>query len=167
MCRFQSGKNNGKSQDKVAHGLRPAGVSMSLAASQPARDETGSYREAVPSPADARLTWHARIRLSPWASRSGRLSPRATRRIARSEDRWRAIRAEFSGKLPQCRDAVLGRWMRRKQTVDAMARERVDDEHVRRGRIALGLLVRHLMRSVLDLGERRGEPHWLTGDARA
>ena len=57
--------------------------------------------------------------------------------------------------------------MRREQIVHALSCERVDDEHVRGRRVALGLLVRQLVRGVLDLGQRGGQPHRLAGDARA
>ena len=53
------------------------------------------------------------------------------------------------------------------QIVDAVARQRIDDEHVRGGGISFRLEIRDLMRRALDLHQRRCQPHRLTGDARA
>jgi hypothetical protein len=51
--------------------------------------------------------------------------------------------------------------------LDTVTCQRVDDEHVRRRRIAFGLHVRNLVRGVGDLDQRRGQPHRLADDARA
>ena len=70
-------------------------------------------------------------------------------------------------KRPQRGDAVLGRGVRGEQIVHALPGQRVDDEHVRGRRIALGVVVRDLVRGILDARERRGQRHRVAADARA
>ena len=53
--------------------------------------------------------------------------------------------------LHQRRDAILCGRVGRKQIVRALAVERIDDEHVRGGRIAFGLLI-HRTTAMGDLG---------------
>jgi hypothetical protein len=106
---------------------------------------------------------------APRPTRGRRPAPWTARRIVRggAVRELCTPRAEFGRKLLQGCDAVLGRGMAGEEIVDATARQRIDDEHVRGGRIALGAPVRHLLRSAFDPGKRRGEPHRLAGDARA
>jgi hypothetical protein len=74
--------------------------------------------------------------------------------------RGRRTRAgpEFGGEPLQFGDPVLGRRMGRKQTVDAVTRQRVDDEQMRGRWIAFSLHVRDLVRGVGDL-DQRGHEH--------
>ena len=54
-------------------------------------------------------------------------------------------------------DAVLGRGVGREEIVHSGARQGVDDEEMRHGRVPLGGGIRDLPRGIMDLGERRGE----------
>ena len=110
-----------------------------------------------------------RLRVIPTVRARPRPAPRAAARIvaAGADGRRSALRAHFRRKLLQRGDAVLGRRVRREQIVHALPRQRVDDEHVRGRRIALGFRVRDLMRGVVDLRQRGREPHRLAADARA
>src|SRR3954466_6938998 len=73
----------------------------------------------------------------------GRAAPRAPRRIVLiGANRRRRLRTELGCELLKRRDAILRRGMGGKQIVDAVARQRVDDEHVRGGGISFRLGVR-------------------------
>ncbi len=54
--------------------------------------------------------------------------------------------------------------MGREEVVHPLAVERIDDEHMRRRRIALGIDIIDMRRIAGDLLERRGEPARLTAD---
>ena len=69
--------------------------------------------------------------------------------------------------LHQGRDAVVGRRVGREQVVRALARQRVDDEHVARGRIALGVVVRNAVRIGLDLAQGAGQRLGVAADLGA
>src|SRR5947209_12172964 len=79
--------------------------------------------------------WALKFLLAPGARGTGRMAPRP----------------EFSGELLQGRDAVFSRGVRGKEVIEAVARQRIDDEHVRGRRIALGFHVGNLVRGVVDL----------------
>src|SRR5262249_45778561 len=78
------------------------------------------------------------------------VSPKSAPRPALAfPDRCRT-RRRAAAQLQQLRDAVARIRVRREQIVGAIARQRVDDEEMRHGRIALGVFIETLTRTVFD-----------------
>ncbi len=81
--------------------------------------------------------------------------------------RWTAGGRHIHGHRLQRGDAAFGVRMGGKQIVHRPPGERVDDEHMCRCRMTLGILVGNMGRSAGDLAKRRGKPQGIAADLRA
>ena len=75
-----------------------------------------------------------------------------------SPDRFRRACLHAPGHFLQRGDAVFRVRVGREQVVHALARERIDDEHMRGGRVAFGRGVMDSLRRARDLVQRRSQP---------